>query len=1374
MNSEKNIEKLIRTLPLVSSVNDQSTEISNLLKDQSKNECKEVLSNIKQLEKKEDMLLEEISSDDDMALEDSDEFEDVGSDIEANSNDCFEDFNKTFNPSLFEANPLRCIQDPTISVYDLMHRKSEDHSKCIETSRLLEYFECLKLEISDINENWISTVEEIIQILPKNISQILDIPDYYHKVFDLVNLTLNFECASKSHSSMSTLIIRHLKVGLNLVEVLCQYSDSLAEHLIKHHQVHIKLFNLYFAEHMCLSLKLNILRTLDSSLNGPEPLRLFLYSETFNDLNGYQTLLKILGMHERPRVCFLLTSILRKIHFYELLHKMNTDLDILDDNCVSILSDCISEINTTFIRAPILMGCPKRFLQARAQFELASALKHSDVYPTIYRLFDDSNFLNRIVVLLEISNSSLHSIEHNLINLLSNLLDLEHGLRYLGCRYKELNNLIKILNNISPQLAINIIYRIKVLSLVDYLIYFWECNLLQNFKFDLIESVDVLHDVFCLTQSPIGKQAVVTVLTMGNNMDVIVNYFKYFVETKSTNNDLYIIYASDLLNIILEGSENISYLEKYGPLLYELSCKHSCLNNIIAWTFPTMKYSSFFHDDVTELCNNVKSNTENCLTFDKTLITSLRILKYLAAPEYEMVFKNNEDFIELKYKYIILQMYSFDMLEYLLKIVENICDHYKQPSLNVWKLAGGLGTKVLSIMNPCMVLIRCMLTLLIQNSGNSYKDLTPIKVLLKLYNLMHYIIEYSSEAQEEATRVSKDVHKTFLTFIEYNLGSNLINEIIMWTLSSPSNFLPGMIILCELLPLPLPIHSLKPLDDNSLSAMTSYRNLWAEHLNKVSHDVIDLISILGVSSTVITPLKSFCVQVSDLSASLCLLITESILDALLNPNNTLYFDKWFSLLTKLCEHSTIKAAVLQILHERKTQENYETFIKKICEKIIDQQGSAITLIKFLCDTDIMINSNFDIITINNSVPDKQLFYEFISALINLLELHSDTENLSLIFKTLLTIIKTDYGFYNFKTVLDIHPNVFYIVLNSFSRNINQENANSDLLRLFLQLLISCISNNLKINRKLFINTLQLKTYLQWEKSTADHPLCTLKENMQMENSVNLKSILELIELLDVDNGISFDLEEPQVPIVSSLTSLFKERSIYVVDNLEEDSIIIDFNTQIENTNDLVECNLEDTLMLYPEFNVKDNISNLFTKDYSIVQSEPIVVKEEESIKKKTHDILPSTPVVSAPSTRHKVFSRLGAVQRQDTFRNRLPNTSRPPSLHVDDFVALESRSSRQHCYKLPIQPIQDLNITLRERQMAYERTYNILNSYKTHISMQNWHTHASTLAHLRANYRQTLTSRHLELQRHSLIAEWRQLRLEASQSIRKNRTFSRR
>lgn len=39
--------------------------------------------------------------------------------------------------------------------------------------------------------------------------------------------------------------------------------------------------------------------------------------------------------------------------------------------------------------------------------------------------------------------------------------------------------------------------------------------------------------------------------------------------------------------------------------------------------------------------------------------------------------------------------------------------------------------------------------------------------------------------------------------------------------------------------------------------------------------------------------------------------------------------------------------------------------------------------------------------------------------------------------------------------------------------------------------------------------------------------------------------------------------------------------------------------------------------------------------------------------------------------RAKNFART-VQQRPDLFRSRPPNTSRPPSLHVDDFVALET------------------------------------------------------------------------------------------------------
>lgn len=62
--------------------------------------------------------------------------------------------------------------------------------------------------------------------------------------------------------------------------------------------------------------------------------------------------------------------------------------------------------------------------------------------------------------------------------------------------------------------------------------------------------------------------------------------------------------------------------------------------------------------------------------------------------------------------------------------------------------------------------------------------------------------------------------------------------------------------------------------------------------------------------------------------------------------------------------------------------------------------------------------------------------------------------------------------------------------------------------------------------------------------------------------------------------------------------------------------------------------------------------------------------------------------------------------------------------------------------------------------------------YLKFIGLHSWHAQVNALAHLRADYHQSISSRHLELQRHSLVQEWRQLRVEAA--LRKKRAYSRR
>lgn len=71
---------------------------------------------------------------------------------------------------------LQSIQDPSLSLFEYIHRKLGDDSKCEEVGELIDSLEYLQSKNMDINEKWISTAERTILILPKALCHILNIP----------------------------------------------------------------------------------------------------------------------------------------------------------------------------------------------------------------------------------------------------------------------------------------------------------------------------------------------------------------------------------------------------------------------------------------------------------------------------------------------------------------------------------------------------------------------------------------------------------------------------------------------------------------------------------------------------------------------------------------------------------------------------------------------------------------------------------------------------------------------------------------------------------------------------------------------------------------------------------------------------------------------------------------------------------------------------------------------------------------------------------------------------------------------------------------------------------------------------------------------
>jgi len=113
-------------------------------------------------------------------------------------------------------------------------------------------------------------------------------------------------------------------------------------------------------------------------------------------------------------------------------------------------------------------------------------------------------------------------------------------------------------------------------------------------------------------------------------------------------------------------------------------------------------------------------------------------------------------------------------------------------------------------------------------------------------------------------------------------------------MDEPATFQNGVSIFSELLPLPLPIASKIPLTEGECLENVKLRRLWSAYIHGLSSQIQEMVGVLCGSSNsrLITLLKRLCVQLSDLSASTCMVVCRSVLDAiLLSMENDMEFQQ---------------------------------------------------------------------------------------------------------------------------------------------------------------------------------------------------------------------------------------------------------------------------------------------------------------------------------------------------------------------------------------------------------------------------------------------------------------------------------------------------
>lgn len=276
-----------------------------------------------------------------------------------------------------------------------------------------------------------------------------------------------------------------------------------------------------------------------------------------------------------------------------------------------------------------------------------------------------------------------------------------------------------------------------------------------------------MQSLFCLTFSAIGKMAVVHVLSRGDHIGVLLKYFK----EKNVEKDAKVKKSpgksilADLITITVKCSDHVPFLQKYARELLNIIAKDNSheLNDLVLWLKVVENPVVFAYDDISGLVEIVKKNIENATTLPGEMITAVRVLKYLGIPpqdrELLMPAPDLFEYVELKYKCVIIQLFSLEGISHLCAVLQKLCEHYEQPALHSARLVGRQGVALTAFIHPAIQLIRKVLSEVIRCRNTDFKDLSTIPVLLQTYSLMH-AIPATAHAHLEAQKVS-------ITFVSY-------------------------------------------------------------------------------------------------------------------------------------------------------------------------------------------------------------------------------------------------------------------------------------------------------------------------------------------------------------------------------------------------------------------------------------------------------------------------------------------------------------------------------------------------------------------------------------------------------------------------------
>ncbi|EDW32046.1 GL10646 [Drosophila persimilis] len=874
-----------------------------------------------------------------------------------------------------------------------------------------------------------------------------------------------------------------------------------------------------------------------------------------------------------------------------------------------------------------------------------------------------------------------------------------------------------ILRPVLPRLArlgIELSYKVQTRYHLDAITFTAACP-----EYDTIKIATHMHSIYSQTCDPSGRQHTIEVLGLNNNLKIFMDLIKKEQRLQTQRQLLsspgtkykspVLSYAVDMVDACVRYCEQLDYLIEHGGVILELAKNHetfepsvsAVLQEMYVYMKPLEAINVFVYDDIMPLVEVIGRSLDYLTTFPGDLIMALRILRFLAISKPRQKSHGTE---ELKHRFVALQLYAADGVQLLLQIMERLCTHFEQPGIHAPALMTIQGVHCCQIMLPTLQILRELLSYAILCRDGTYKDLTAIDHLVKVYYLLYY---YPSRCQAgaEVEQCKLEVVKSLLAYtqpheqdaesLHKSLWTLMVREVLK-NIDGPAHFIPGLKLLAELLPLPLPMP--QPLCDQlkqqHKQRLIIERKLWSAHLHPQSGQIAKLVEALAPSSfpQLAELLQRVCMQLSDLAPNMTLLIAKTITELLCteyqtsNCIPTTNLERLLRFSTRLCAFAPLKSSMLSIL-SGKFWELFQSLLalNEFNEVVTNCQEAVHRILDSFLDSGISLISHKSTaqpaLNLSAALPPKELIPRIIDAVFSNLTSVEVTHGISILaVRNLVILTEHDFTFYHLAQLLKQKLTEFQAWMERviLHNETVEYHANIESLILLLRSLTQieppppmCAMPN----RTLKLGAMELAQLVEFQ-------------DIDMARPPVLARILRVLENCSTSSSGGSLNVEPFLPQAEGIVTQYDARPIFTryCATAENPQLTARYWLEplpielIEDMNEplyeRIACDLTDlaNVCLNPDLATSGESKRTLNLSGS-PQSNREMTPTAPCFRTRRVEVEPATgrpeKKMFLSSVRGRGFAR-PPPSRGDLFRSRPPNTSRPPSLHVDDFLALET------------------------------------------------------------------------------------------------------